>query len=79
MNQQRLGVSCKFCGQPVVLHDAQPGELPTQLRVRGAVVLRCMSCRQRGSYGTNAFHAFEAVDTASGDWEAVPHRFRVGA
>ena len=72
MKQQRLGVSCKFCGQPVVLIDAEPGEVFDQVKLSRAVAMRCMSCGRRASYSRASFQAFEAAELASGDWEAVP-------
>jgi hypothetical protein len=71
MNQRRLGVSCRFCGQPIVLHDVRPGEALQEQGQSRAIVMRCMSCGQRDSYRRNAFHTFESAEMASGDWEAV--------
>jgi hypothetical protein len=74
MYQYRLGVSCNFCGQPIVLNDTPPGMLETSTRARETRSLQCMSCSGRASYSLDVFRVFETPEVSSGDWEAVPER-----
>ena len=75
MYQYRLGVRCKFCGQPIVLNDTPPGMLETSTRAGQTRSLQCVSCKRRASYALDAFHVFETTEISSGDWEAVPDRW----
>jgi len=78
MRQYRLGVRCKFCGQPIVLNDTPPGMLEPSTRAGQTRRLQCVSCGRRASYGLDSFHVFETAEMSSGDWEAVP-QCRLGA
>jgi hypothetical protein len=72
MNQQRLGVTCKHCGQPIVLLDGDASTPVYQERLSRSIVMRCISCGQHGSYRKDVFQTFQTADLASGDWEAAP-------
>jgi hypothetical protein len=72
MNHQRFGVTCKHCGQPIVLADADPSTPAYEERLSRSTVMRCISCGQRGSYRKDAFQTFQTAEVASGDWEVVP-------
>jgi hypothetical protein len=71
MSHERLGVHCKFCGQPVVLPDVSgDGEILAH-RLSGPVVLRCVSCGGRASYARHTLQLFVTREIASGDWVAI--------
>jgi hypothetical protein len=76
MSHERLGVHCKFCGQPVVLPDISPDSEIVGHKLSGPVVLRCVSCGGRASYAMDTLQGFVATEIASGDWVPIP---RAGA
>ena len=72
MHYHRLSVSCKFCGQPIVLLETEPARV-SALKTRHSIRLRCMSCRLRGIYRLDAFRTFKTLEPSSGDWVMVAH------
>jgi hypothetical protein len=71
MHYQRPGVYCRFCGQPIVIQDAQAGELAMLTAGDGSLYLLCMSCGRVSTHGLHQFHTFESAELASGDWELI--------
>jgi hypothetical protein len=74
MHHHRLGVQCRFCGQPIVREDLHPAPAHCCASQVADLAFLCASCGHRAHYSAVEWQTFCASEMSSGDWEAVTKR-----